>query len=214
MDFKPRGRAAIDDAHRDADAEADPLARARAQMQANVESGKDSKKVKVPTGKAMKKKLRALAAVAAAKSAAADSDDDDEEDDEEEDDESEEEEDEESDAPTAKKPAAKRVGKGGATKKGILEELSKRGVKKAVAKSGVRRRFSKADVAAKPAMPAKGTPSEYLGAKIYMAAGRFRVIMEPPNYATERTIAWASKKKPNKSDLAAAVAKISEYKGI
>ena len=55
-------------------------------------------------------------------------------------------------------------------------------------------------------MPEKGA-SYSLGAKIYLAKGCFRIILYPPNYATEKKINW-EKAKPTVKDLKAAKALI------
>jgi len=54
-----------------------------------------------------------------------------------------------------------------------------------------------------PDMPKKGEASHFLGAKIYLAKGFFRIILHPPNYATEKRIKW-EKAKPTVKDLKAA----------
>ena len=58
-----------------------------------------------------------------------------------------------------------------------------------------------------PDMPKKGEASHFLGAKIYLAKGFFRIILYPPNYASERRINW-EKAKPTMKDLKAAKALI------
>ena len=52
-------------------------------------------------------------------------------------------------------------------------------------------------------MPKKGEASHFLGAKIYLAKGCFRIILHPPNYATEKKIKWETAK-PTVKDLKAA----------
>ena len=64
-------------------------------------------------------------------------------------------------------------------------------------------------------MPKSGQPTEWLGAKIYLSAPKkqFRVIMSPPDYATERTVKYSAAK-PSGSDLVKVKAKIIECKHI
>ena len=54
-----------------------------------------------------------------------------------------------------------------------------------------------------PDMPKKGEASHFLGAKIYLANGFFRIILYPLNDVTEKRIKW-EKAKPTVKDLKAA----------
>ena len=76
----------------------------------------------------------------------------------------------------------------------------------------VKTTYSKAELAAMPAMPKRGTASHYLGAKIYLSKGCFRIILFPPNYASERKLYFEKPNKPSVRDLKAVKAVIVEAK--
>lgn len=183
----------------------DPIEAAKRRMAANDAAAQAGAGSKVPpTGKKAKTAIRELTkkqAVADANDENVDEGEEENEKDEaseEESDDDEEEEDEEEketvDSPKhRKKPAAAMK----VVKKAAMV------VKKAA--------FSKVELASTPTMPTAGSSTTFLGAKIYLSKNKFRIIMHPPNYATERTVQFVGKKPTNK-DLKAVKAKIIECK--
>ena len=198
-DFKKKRRV---EALQDGADDVDPLELARARMRANKEAAKAGKTSDVPkTGKAAKKEIKALAKKAAKKDEKEEEEQDDDEDededeeeeneaaeDEEEEDEDEDEEEEEDDEEESEEPLP--VKKKPAARGAPLTKAEIKAAEKTI-----------------PDMPKKGEASHFLGAKIYLGKKCFRIILYPPNYATEKNIKW-EKAKPTVKDLKAAKALI------
>ena len=157
-------------------------------MNTNMEAAKAGKGSDVPhTGKAAKKKIKALAKKTAKKDENEEDDDEEEDEDEEEenesaeDEEEEDEDEEEEDEDESEEPVKKNAANVGAPTKAQINDAEK----------------------TIPDMSKKGEASHFLGAKIYLAKGFFRIILHPPSYATEKRIKW-EKAKPPVTDLKAA----------